>query len=151
MEHDRQNVDVCLCKHCGYPLHGLGHSKCPECGSSFDLTDPSTYLEPKSNVLPFSIPSVFFVLLTATYGPAILLLGQGYGLEWFMVPWAIFWELANENEKFAPIILAAAFAILLTLSIVCSFLRWRALPFALLLLLGWGALNAHFFHSLRTK
>jgi hypothetical protein len=32
-----------FCRRCGYDLHGLPNSRCPECGNSFDLGNPRTY------------------------------------------------------------------------------------------------------------
>ena len=31
------------CRRCAYPLDGLPSSRCPECGTPFDLDDPSTF------------------------------------------------------------------------------------------------------------
>ena len=36
------------CRKCEYDLRDLPESRCPECGTEFDLTDPSTYVSKES-------------------------------------------------------------------------------------------------------
>ena len=43
------------CKHCGYSLRGIDSNDCPECGESFDLDNPSTYLSFAIKELPVDI------------------------------------------------------------------------------------------------
>ncbi|MGI9014674.1 MAG: hypothetical protein ACR2GY_10545, partial [Phycisphaerales bacterium] len=35
-----------ICRNCRYPLHGLDACRCPECGTAFDPSDPTTFFTP---------------------------------------------------------------------------------------------------------
>lgn len=41
-----------FCSRCQYPLRGLTRDTCPECGTSFDRTDPSTYVRTRRRLWP---------------------------------------------------------------------------------------------------
>ena len=43
LDNTKINQPTMYCRQCRYTLHGLPESRCPECGTSFDPTNPSTF------------------------------------------------------------------------------------------------------------
>lgn len=62
------------CRKCYYNLTGLTEARCPECGSAFDPSDVTTYLEEAPNLRLRAVQRVVWMLIIAVVAAFIILL-----------------------------------------------------------------------------
>jgi hypothetical protein len=99
------------CKHCGYALFGLPEQRCPECGQTFNWSDPTTMnvpgWKPPAKPFPYSFGQCALCAGFVATGLVLLPVGDGdatlWGLGYYI--WGIVlvgWVIAAAQSRFVP-------------------------------------------------
>lgn len=132
---DKTHAHLMLCLKCGYTLNRLGQNTCPECGTSFDPNDESTFhrhIRAYHDMWLFS-GLVVYILINAV----------------FVRPWnpdGLHYAVFTTIALFATFAILPLGIILLVIAIRFAFcrFRWLSMVTAIAILLSLSYINGYY-------